>query len=658
MTPEPTNVKPPRLARLRERLNRWHSWPIRAKLGAGFGLLLAGIVVLAALSLSGLGRVRANYQAAFDRAVENERLARAIDSALLQARRNEKDFLLRWRDEGFGPAYERYVVAVQLQVAAVQTATASLRERISRYQSQNDMGLLGSVDQVQSEIGRYGREFMALVGLLNERGFDNTGLEGEFQVVAGGLEDYFRQARVEPLLFRMSQLRQAEKDYFLRGDPAQATLVLSQTAALRAELAAAGLSRAEREAAGLLLDDYERLFGRLAAIDREAAAHDAAFREAAQTIEPLASHIAETEQRNAGLDVAAAQRISSSIFAWTLGGIAAILALAALIGALLTREITAPIRGLAGAASQITGGDLSAQAPVIAGDELGMFAQSFNTMTATLRQTLEDLEQRRRQVEREQRRSEDLINGIIPIGVALTAERDFGNLLEMILGEARKFCRAEAGSLYLKVEDDQLRPVIAQNERLNLRAGGASGQLVALPPLALHVADGAPNQANVTTVTALRGQSINIADVYDQQDAFDFSGPREFDRLHAYRTVSFLSIPLKNAQAEVIGVLQLINARHPDTQEILPFDSDMQQMVESLSSLAAAALAIYAREQHLRQEIQQLRIEIDQSKQERMIAEITETDFFRDLQQKARDHRAKKSAAEQRPPPPAPPPAE
>lgn len=51
------------------------------------------------------------------------------------------------------------------------------------------------------------------------------------------------------------------------------------------------------------------------------------------------------------------------------------------------------------------------------------------------------------------------------------------------------------------------------------------------------------------------------------------------------------------------------------------------------------AQEVYAREQRLKQQVQQLRIQIDQAKAARQVAEITETDYFQQLQTKAKDYR-------------------
>jgi len=67
-----------------------------------------------------------------------------------------------------------------------------------------------------------------------------------------------------------------------------------------------------------------------------------------------------------------------------------LLAVAVSLG--LGQIIAAPIQRLTHVATQIAGGDLSVQATATSRDEIGTLAQSFNTMTARLRQTLDGLE--------------------------------------------------------------------------------------------------------------------------------------------------------------------------------------------------------------------------------------------------------------------------
>ena len=115
----------------------------------------------------------------------------------------------------------------------------------------------------------------------------------------------------------------------------------------------------------------------------------------------------------------------------------------------------------------------------------------------------------------------------------------------------------------------------------------------------------------------------------------------DFKTKLGFEPTSMLTIPLTNTQREVVGVLQLVDARDPETNQIVPFDRNLQQMMESLSALAGVAMDSYLREQALRQEIEQLRIEIDESKRQKQVSEIVDSDFFQDLQSKARSLRTR-----------------
>src|SRR5882724_11499753 len=64
---------------------------------------------------------------------------------------------------------------------------------------------------------------------------------------------------------------------------------------------------------------------------------------------------------------------------------------------------------------------------------------------------------------------------LVQIGIALTSERDLSTLLNRIMAEARRFTRAEAGTLFLR-ENDELHFAVVQNDRLSRRLGEAEMQ--------------------------------------------------------------------------------------------------------------------------------------------------------------------------------------
>ena len=175
------------------------------------------------------------------------------------------------------------------------------------------------------------------------------------------------------------------------------------------------------------------------------------------------------------------------------------------------------------------------------------------------------------------------------IGVALSAERDNQRLLEMILLGAQEITNADGGTLYTIHEDSHLKFEIMRNKTLNLALGGTTGQLIPFAPLPLYFEDGSPNLTTVASHATLNNKTINISDAY-RTESFDFSGTRKFDEKTGYHSQSFLTIPMKNHESEVIGVLQLINAIDIDSGEIIPFSLANQSLVESLASQAAVAM--------------------------------------------------------------------
>lgn len=246
--------------------------------------------------------------------------------------------------------------------------------------------------------------------------------------------------------------------------------------------------------------------------------------------------------------------------------------------------------------------------------------------------------------ERELQQSRERLRRMNEIGVALTGEKNLDTLLEMIMLEAKALTGADGGTIYLKTEEpaepvlvdgkridrrtggdrrigdrrrlascppegmeerrsgkdrrqgrdrrrprDRLRFAILRNDTLGIAMGGTSGKGITLPPLPLHDPEtGEPNRKNVASYAALTGTTVNIEDAYNAE-GFDFSGTRRFDEMNAYRSISFLTVPLKDRKGEVIGVLQLINARDNEGTPV-PFDPDLQRDVEALASQAAVSL--------------------------------------------------------------------
>jgi HD-GYP domain-containing protein (c-di-GMP phosphodiesterase class II) len=174
------------------------------------------------------------------------------------------------------------------------------------------------------------------------------------------------------------------------------------------------------------------------------------------------------------------------------------------------------------------------------------------------------------------------------IGMALSSQRDIDALLELILAKARQITAADAGSLYLIEEDVEgrrhLRFVLTQNDSLDF----PFREFVL--PLA---------EDSMAGYTALRGEILNFADAYKIPPNLPFRFNDRYDRDSGYRTRSLLTLPMRNARGEVLGVLQLINCkRNPAAilqgpgdaaKQVQPFRDRSVRLALSLASQAAVA---------------------------------------------------------------------
>jgi HD-GYP domain-containing protein (c-di-GMP phosphodiesterase class II) len=174
------------------------------------------------------------------------------------------------------------------------------------------------------------------------------------------------------------------------------------------------------------------------------------------------------------------------------------------------------------------------------------------------------------------------------IGIALSQERDIDKLLETILIAAKNLTRADGGTLY-RLVDNKLQFEIVRTDSLSIAMGGTTGKAVPFYPIPLQDKDGKPNYTMIAAYAALTHKTVNIADAY-VEEGFDFSGTRNFDKRTGYRSQSFLTVPMKNHEGQIIGVLQLINSLDAETGVVGTFSGEDQHLAESLASQAAIAL--------------------------------------------------------------------
>ena len=185
---------------------------------------------------------------------------------------------------------------------------------------------------------------------------------------------------------------------------------------------------------------------------------------------------------------------------------------------------------------------------------------------------------------------EDRIKRLQEIGLALSTEDDINVIFELIMAEAKNITNADGRTLYMISDDGQtMKFEIMQTDSMNYAQGGTTGVEITIPPMQLFDEEGNPNHSSNVAYSANTGKTANIKDVYTAK-GFDFTGPKNFDKNTGYKTKSVMSVPLKNHENDIVGVMQLINATDKKSGKVVAFSDNMQHQVESLASQGAVAL--------------------------------------------------------------------
>ena len=119
----------------------------------------------------------------------------------------------------------------------------------------------------------------------------------------------------------------------------------------------------------------------------------------------------------------------------------------------LSRRIAKPILAITDTAAAVTAGDLTREAPVTTDDEVGDLAESFNTMTSQLRDTLEGLEQRVEERTEELRVQNVELEALHETTLGVMDRLDVDELLTTLLERAGRLLGTEHGYIYLETPD-------------------------------------------------------------------------------------------------------------------------------------------------------------------------------------------------------------
>ena len=183
----------------------------------------------------------------------------------------------------------------------------------------------------------------------------------------------------------------------------------------------------------------------------------------------------------------------------------------------------------------------------------------------------------------------DSLQQFFEISRALSAEKDQRRLLEMILREACKVAHADGGAILMETEKEgELEVAILEIDDAGVHFGGTSGVEPPFAPVPFHTDPDVAGRPSLDSETARGLATIRINDTADDL-RFDLRLIHERFDHDDYSCQSVMSVPLADQKGELVGLMQLVNARDA-SGSIGGFDPEIVPFVEALSSDAAVAL--------------------------------------------------------------------
>jgi methyl-accepting chemotaxis protein len=467
---------------------------------------LIGFIAIMATYLIVDGR-RADAQQSADEATRSEILVQDTRYRFLNARRREKDFLLRLQDK-----------YIQEHAGVV----AEVEEKLSALEQGSGKALQEAVAQVRSGFADYVQAFSAVAQKWQAIGLtDELGLRGSLRQSVHAVEEQLTKLGQERLTTAMLALRRQEKDFLLRLDPKYVDQHAKAMGEFSGILAVAAITADDRAEIAKSMDAYATGFQamaqeRLAVIDSEKAL-SASFAKIDPVLEQLGEKADSTFR--AATDRAAALGADTQWLIFIAIAITAVLAFA--MAAFIGRKIVAPVGAMTNAMKELSSGRQDTEIPATDyANEIGQMAKSVevfkNAMLESQRLAHEQAEVQHAQVLRGQKMSEATNGFSRNVAVALDAVNKAVSMME----ETARTMAHSAGSVSTSAAavsagateaSSNVQTVAAATEELNASIGEIGSQVT----MSTRIAEEAVEEANRTSdvVTGLASATGRIGQV-------------------------------------------------------------------------------------------------------------------------------------------------
>ena len=465
-------------------------FPIGTKVLLIVGVALIGFasIFLTLLITDGM-RSRANARQSA--AMSEYALVQGIAEDFLNARRREKDFLLR-RDRSFADKHNEVGIKINKEIEALLSSA--------------NTGETEALRQMQDIFNTYKSQFDAVASDYISMGLTaDEGLQGKLRAAVHKVEDRLAGYHDPSLTISMLMMRRHEKDFLLRNQPEYIDQLKAEHANFAKLLNASTVPVSDQNMLGELGSSYESAFLDLATLQLAMNEKLTRMSEAYSSAEPVLEKTRATINDRYVEAQAAASRVTA-LARWVMIGAIAVISLALLALALLIgRNISRPVTQLANAMTRLSGGDKSVSVPVIGKDEVAKMASAFtvfkDNMIKAEALAAQELEAQRRNALRA-----ETIEGLTG-----TFDQDVSDILKTVASAANEMY-ATAASMTSTAEETtrQSAAVSSASEEASVNVQTVASATEELSSSIAQISPQVSQSAQIATEAVAEAQRTNV----------------------------------------------------------------------------------------------------------------------------------------------------
>ncbi|WP_286791629.1 methyl-accepting chemotaxis protein [Thalassospira sp. UBA4513] len=561
------------------------------------GVALLIFIVVGAVQFIAEQQRRAAEEVA-ESALENKLVADAVSREFLNARRREKDFLLRMD--------EKYV---SQHASVVQDVNAGLEQleqapELSAFDAQ--------LQEIVTAFANYDAKFAVVVGLQREIGLnEEEGLLGRLRSSVHNVEEALKKYNADNLTVIMLMMRRHEKDFLARLDPKYVGRIDDRLAEFGPALAASNIPADEQDKITDLMKSYVADFKALSEkiLQREAelgflsdyyAEAEPILNELSQSI----GEIAQTQKQRA--DSIAETSLTVSVIMYSIG----VLALMGL-SFLLARAIVSAISGLTNKMTRLAENDFDVDInEVKRADEIGEMGRAvlvfrengIERIKLEAAQKAED-EKRRKRMETQERYIQEFDQAVVAVmadvGIAVEQLHQVSNVLRNSAETATNQSMAVSSGAEEASSNVQL--VATAATELSASINEISGQVTETSTMAQSATERARNTND--NIQGLNDSAIKIgevisliSDIAEQTNLLALNATIEAARAgDAGKGFAVVASEVKNLANQTGKATEEITSQINDIQQATSLAVDaIDEIVKMISDISERAAAVAA----------------------------------------------------------------